>query len=141
MAITNMDQLASLVSTSVAAYGELDKDDLKGSLIADEIGADFSDTQADNFIAEYSLLHHQENTLSGFSATLFEDSSGKKVLAIRGTEFSNINDLYADSNIATLGYAASQVDDLYRYWKQLTTPAGEAVTYTTEQAIRLIGLN
>ena len=60
--------------------------------------------QAIEFASRYDLLHHQENTFSGFSATLLKDSSGKKILAIRGTEITNINDLYADSNIAVSAY-------------------------------------
>jgi hypothetical protein len=46
----------------------------------------------------------QRTDLSGFSATLFQDrETGEKVLAIRGTEPTQIADILTDINVALLG--------------------------------------
>ena len=103
---------------------------------------DFSLAQATEFANQYTLLHQFPEENAGFSAALFEDRiTGKKVLAIRGTD-ELFND-FVDTNILGIGvsgYADPQVGDLYRYWKQLTTSAGEAVTYTTDKLITLYAL-
>ena len=133
MTINNVEILSKLVSTSVASYGELSVADLEDDLKRATTGAGFASVQANNFANNYSLLHQQESTFSGFSASVFEDASGKKVLAIRGTVFGGIglvtDVIVADGlGIGASGYADSQTDDLYRYWKQLTTTVGDPVT-------------
>ena len=44
------------------------------------------------FTNRFRILAHQENTSSGFSATLFEDTedNNQKIFAIRGTEFKGL---------------------------------------------------
>ncbi|MFT6791701.1 MAG: hypothetical protein ACJA04_000911 [Cellvibrionaceae bacterium] len=128
MSINNTEALGNLASTSLASYVTLDKDNLKLSLSSPERGGDFTDTQANNFIINYKLIHQLPNTNSGFSATIFQDlTTGKKVLAIRGTEFT-FSGAPADViqtdflDIGPSGYADNQSTDSYHYWKQLITP-------------------
>jgi len=70
-----------------AAYAILNKDlsqaDYERTL---ENNADFSLSQASQFASQYSIIHDQQNTSDGFSATLFQDTAGTFTLAIRGTE-------------------------------------------------------
>ncbi|MFT7224168.1 MAG: hypothetical protein ACI82Z_001721, partial [Cellvibrionaceae bacterium] len=146
MSIKSIEILKNLASTSLASYVTIDKDNLKLSLTSSKLGGDFTDTQANNFIANYKFIHQLPNTDSGFSATIFQDqTTGKKVLAIRGTEFT-FSGAYADLiqtdflDIGPSGYADNQSVDLYRYWKQLITPAGEPVEYTTDELVRLYAL-
>ena len=63
MAIANIDQLASLVSTSVATYGELNKIDLRTSLIDEETAAGEAVTYTtDELIKLYALQYHCYST-------------------------------------------------------------------------------
>ncbi|WP_245945669.1 hypothetical protein [Helicobacter didelphidarum] len=97
----------------------------KDSKIVDErrikvgkLDGEFGKEQAKRFFERYKLITHQENTDSGFSATLFEDlgeidkSTGKRkevpkdskyILVFRGTEFKleQIKDLINDYYIGT----------------------------------------
>ena len=150
MYISNISKLSSLIEASSASYSNFSVDitdqKFREALIN---GGGFSELQAEDFIEEYDFLHQQPNTLlSGFSATVFENSNGKKVLAIRGTEFNSFpvgtirDGVVADIlGIGISGYADSQADDLYRYWKQLTTPEGEAVSYSSDELVRLYALS
>jgi Ca2+-binding RTX toxin-like protein len=54
---------------------------------------------------ERLLVTACSSDLTGVSATVFKDSSGKTFLAVRGTEFTNPNDLFADGVLATAGVA------------------------------------
>ncbi|ODS25065.1 hypothetical protein AB835_00740 [Candidatus Endobugula sertula] len=141
----NIEQLSDLLSTSVASYGALSKDRLAQNLYSEDQGAGFSIIQSENFSEKYKLLNQQENTASGFSATVFEDqTTGKKILAIRGTEILTdiVNDLVVADilGIGGKGYANSQAIDLYRYITQLHTPKDEAITYTPSELVSLYSL-
>ncbi|WP_181882466.1 hypothetical protein [Helicobacter didelphidarum] len=86
------------------------------------------------FTNRYKLLAHQQNTASGFSATLFEDrgelidketntrkvdEDSKYVLAIRGTEFPNdiINDILdADKDLAFGILPKNQYLDMLKFY-------------------------
>jgi hypothetical protein len=140
MTINNVEALANLAATALASYGEHESNsDLKTSL--KEGG--FSDTQAEQFIDRYQYVDQLPNQLSGFSATLFWDKLEEKhVLAIRGTELDLLgiptDGISADFlGIGATGYASEQAADLYRYWKQLITPEGQAVSYTTTELVQL----
>ena len=54
--------------------------------------SEFTQKQAEIFASGYTVLS-QRTDVSGFSATLFQDASGKKFLAIRGTQITDIGDL------------------------------------------------
>ncbi|MWV62938.1 hypothetical protein DCO58_01520 [Helicobacter saguini] len=76
-----------------------------------------------DFTNRYRLLHHQENTSSGFSATLFEDTqdSNQKIFAIRGTEAMSdfLNDvIYADMNLMFGKLATNQYLDMLRFYNE-----------------------
>lgn len=84
----------------------------------------------------YSLVNHQSDEASGFSATLFEGNAGGYTVAVRGTDPVNqpIQDLVnADVlGVVLQGKANFQVFDAYRYYKKLSSPAGK-VAYSTDE--------
>ena len=102
---------------------------------------DFSKTQAEEFAKLYRVVSQRPNTASGYSGTLFErldadgtltgtvgGPTGEYVFAQRGTEPTaqfgldlavDLDDLVPD------GLAWTQIVDMYNYWKELTTPAGQ----------------
>lgn len=143
MTIIAIEIWADLASTFLASYGTLDKSFLKDTLMDPQTGADFTSTQADAFIERYELKHQLPNQSSGFSATVFWDKIEQKhVLAIRGTEINwqgIPSDLFSADlgGIGATGFANQQAADLYRYWKRLTTPAGQSVHYSMDELVKL----
>lgn len=138
--------LARFSETAQAAYAFFSTPEAGLAALTQERRGDFTNAQANHFFgtpgAELELRHHQENQISGFSATVFFDrSSNKYVLGIRGTE--DFADLAEDvTRIGFQGFAGDQLVSLYRYYKKLTTPTGQAVSYSdaeisTLQSIRL----
>jgi hypothetical protein len=91
MTTTSVSTLSQLISTAVASYGiNLLKgdDDLKASLTTGF--ANFTSTQADQFVKQYTLVDQLQNVaFNGFSATVFLDKEGKHVIAMRGTEMNS----------------------------------------------------
>ena len=71
---------------------------------------------------------------SGFSGTLFQDASGKKYLAIRGTEnptksTAGIVDWAENiANIGSDGIAIDQGIAMYNWYQRLITPIGSTAT-------------
>ncbi|MCU7937272.1 MAG: hypothetical protein KZQ99_20825 [Candidatus Thiodiazotropha sp. (ex Dulcina madagascariensis)] len=137
----NVQDSAALAMLAEAAYGDFRGVDTKARLQAalQRIGTDegepddpdkgFSLTQATEFTDKWELIHHQPDTDSGFSATLFKstDSSASQpyVLAIRGTEQPLQDLLITDGfDIVADGLALDQIVDLWNYWKRLITPQG-----------------
>lgn len=151
MSITNIQKLAQLASTSLASYSYFndESDDelfvrLKEN--SDNGGVGMTEIQADAFRDQYSILALYPNSLlddpTGFNATLFEDKqTGKKVLAMRGTEFSwqiGADVVVADAlGIGVAGFANLQAVQLYRYVKQLTTAGGQTVQYSDEDIVKI----
>jgi Ca2+-binding RTX toxin-like protein len=144
--ITNTHELSNLASTSLATYARLDGGALAAALQDANFGANFAEAQAAAFTETYNFLSQRPNVaLNGFSAAVFEDKeSGKKVLAIRGTEFTaGLGQMYTDGLVAdalgigAAGFASTQAAELYRYWKQLTTPGGQPVQYTDEELAKV----
>ncbi len=81
----------------------------------------FSALQADTMLLHWTIIAHQPNTTSGFSSTLFKNTDGSYVLAIRGTEPETITDLTADiGDIAIDGIAIDQIVDLYNEWQHIS---------------------
>ncbi|RDU58795.1 lipase, partial [Helicobacter sp. MIT 14-3879] len=73
------------------------------------------------FTSRFKLLHHQPNTTSGFSATLFEDTqdNNQKILSIRGTEFPSgiFNDIAeADVSLALDSLPNHQYIDMLKFY-------------------------
>jgi Ca2+-binding RTX toxin-like protein len=126
---------------SQGAYALFSRDRTeKDALIEGEKG-DFTSNQAARFLGEVTdpnvstpqgveLRHHQSNDPTGFSASVFFDrSTSRYVLSIRGTE--DLQDIFEDVNrIGLQGFAGDQFVSLYRYYRKLTTPAGQAVSYS-----------
>ena len=145
MNITGVYNNSLLSEASYADFKDIDTKDsaqVKTALInIDGPGKGFSQAQAKDFVTHWKVVSHQPDTASGFSATLFEslDNPGTYSLAIRGTL--GIIDIAEDIfGIAAQGIASAQGVDLYRYYKQLTTPAGQAVTYSQAELLALTGL-
>jgi hypothetical protein len=89
----------------------------------------FAPDQAQALVASWSLISHQPDTSTGFSATLFQHKSNSSdyVLALRGTEFTRgLEELNRDLIQADLGgvildgVAANQIVDLHNYWQSLS---------------------
>ena len=75
------------------------------------------------FTNRFKLLKHQENTSSGFSATLFEDTEDnkQKIFAFRGTEFpSGFSDdvLDSDMDLANSSLPSNQYIDMIKFYTQ-----------------------
>ena len=142
MQITDVEILEYLMSSAMAAYSEFNNDEFKDALV----NKGFTETQADEFIKRYDLIDHLPNQASGFSATVFWDKIDQKhVIAFRGTE-TDIQGIYSDVlnadilGIGGRGFAVDQAIDLYRYWRQLTTPAGQSVNYSLTELWQLYAL-
>lgn len=98
-------------------------------MIAPDNGG-FSETQATDFVESYKLVSYQQNTENGFAAAIFENRITHEVtFSIRGTE-GDFNDMVeADAiGIGFNGIATWQSIDLFNYYQELTTPAGQAYT-------------
>src|SRR6185369_16418361 len=120
--------------------------------------ADFTDIEGLRFLGApagpnsplsegFEIRDHQSNDSSGFSATVFYDrASNKYVLGIRGSEES-IDYVEDVSRIGFQGFAGDQLVSLYRYYRKLTTPAGQRVQYSDSEVSMLksiqlgIGIN
>lgn len=121
------ENIFSQISLAEAAYALLenvtDQENLKNKLEA--IG--FSQSQAEEFVKHWRVVNHLPDTLSGFSATVFEslDHPGELSFAIRGT--AGLQDLVITdaSDIVLDGIALDQVVDMYNYWQRLNAGAGE----------------
>lgn len=134
-----------MASLSEAAYAEFFKEGVQqndsGEVKKLLTAKGWSASQADESLIHYRVISQQPNTFSGYSATLFErlgaggTPTGQYVFAQRGTEplvrvspgapfgldlAVDIGDLVLD------GLAWSQIVDMYNYWKELTTPAGQS---------------
>jgi trimeric autotransporter adhesin len=147
MAITNVKKLSELASTALASYAYFNQNGYPGGLTKPdtEQGVGMTVQQKDAFIARYDLINYHPNDPTGFSATLFFDKiDNKKVLALRGTEFTQglvqiVTDFaVADAlGIAGAGFANFQAIQLYRYVKELTTAGGVAVQYSDDDVAKM----
>lgn len=106
-------------------------------------GNGFSNTQASDFVSRWRVVDHLPNTITGFSATVFESiaNPGSFVLATRGTELL-LSQFYQDVLLADIadigadGIALNQAIDLFNYYQRLTTPTGsQAVQYEVYEGI------
>ena len=102
-----------------AAYSNLNIGTPSIDKLKDEDRANFTITQATNFANRYKVKAVYNDVSSGFSATLFKDTNtGKKTLAIRGTETSDSNDFYADWELI-LKINPQQFDSLVYFFEEL----------------------
>ncbi|MCF6172605.1 MAG: DUF2974 domain-containing protein [Campylobacteraceae bacterium] len=100
-----------------AAYGNLEIG-VPDTKKLNEGNAEFTTTQATNFADRYVVEAVYNDTNSGFSATLFKDKNGKKILSIRGTEKSDRNDFYADWELV-LKQNPQQFESLVNFFEEL----------------------
>ena len=91
----------------------------------------FGPTEADLFVAAWTVRDFLPDTTSGFSATVFESKTnpGQFTFAIRGTQgllggtdlfVADLSDIFLD------GLALDQIVDMYNYWQRLTAPKGSS---------------
>lgn len=86
--------------------------------------SDIRGTLFDFLEKSYEVVDHQEDTLTGFSATVWRTigEQQKFILSIRGTE-PGYKDPYEDIRyIVHEGYARRQLVDLYNYYRRLIVP-------------------
>ncbi|SDI42521.1 Ca2+-binding protein, RTX toxin-related [Pseudomonas flavescens] len=120
---------ANMAELAEAAYALFDSEKTVRESLID---SGFAESQTDAFLQRWNIIHHQPDTESGFSATLFKSKNPNAeqpyVLAIRGT--AGFQDLVVTdgSDIVVDGLAIDQIVDLWNYWGQLTTPKGQAFT-------------
>lgn len=85
----------------------------------------FTQVQADQFIADgWTVVEHKSNTATGFSGTLFKNSStGKLVLSFRSTEFlddsARDNQATNSMEIKPFGWAFGQIADMENWYASL----------------------
>ncbi|MEW6292451.1 MAG: hypothetical protein AB1544_03990 [Pseudomonadota bacterium] len=85
-----------------------------------------SESQAERFAEHWRVIDQSPASPTGFSATVFEEiSTGKRYLAIRGTEGFFSVDTLADAQLLFGGAARAQIVSLYNYVQRLVTPAGQ----------------
>ncbi len=98
----------------------------------------FSESQADAFVAEWTVADQLPNTKSGFSGTLFQNkATGEYSFSLRGTQIIiPLSDLSTDiGDVLSDGIALDQMVDLYNYWQSLThTGTYQAKQLTTLSA-------
>ncbi|WP_331347115.1 flagellinolysin, partial [Cellvibrio sp. UBA7661] len=137
MTINNIEALIKLISTAKAIYGDFPSDTLVNVL---KNTADFTASEADKFIGNFNYLSYSfTDNDSGFQAAVFQDkSTGKKVLAIRGSEEVWNDHVTANTlGIGVAGFANEQAVDLYRYWKKLTATEGQENIYSDDEIAML----
>ena len=134
---------------AAAAYAHLQPGLEQGAIklaLRDEDTAEFTATQADDFIkAGYEIIDQFESPTSGFSATVFK-KGGQYFFAIRGsTPFSSIISDWENfrldwfgtnfGDIGGDGIAIKQALDMYNYFKRLTATQGVVLAqYRYDQA-------
>ena len=100
----------------------------------------FAALQADTFTdptAGYGFISQLPNTTNGTSLTVFKSNAdGSYTIAVRGTEPGQqlLTDILQDVvGVVLAGKAKVQLIEAFRYYKQLTTLAGQPVTYSTAE--------
>lgn len=141
MTVTNVSQLAQFAELAMASYANLENTNYQSSLM--DVG--MAKLQASAFLEKYEIVSQIDDRGTGFSATVFKDKNSKKItFAVRGTQPGDFaNDLLiADfGQIGPDGYARSQAASMYRYWRKLTTAAGESVAYSEAEIQKLYAIN
>ncbi len=143
--MSNSSQYYDAALLSEAAYVFFDKivnltdaEEVEKALQNKKYQGKMTAQQAADFVATWEIVSHQENTESGFSATLFKNIHTQQYYyACRGTEttglLSALDDLAITDvfNIVTDGVAFEQVVDMYNDWQRIITPYGQAYEAVT----------
>ena len=106
------------------------------------IDGGMSETQAIDFANKYTVVDLYEDPESGFSGTVFQDTSGKVFMAMRGTQpTAYLTDW--PTNIADIGSDGIAIDQgiaMYNWYQRLITPVGsEAVQFVYYKEISALG--
>ncbi len=106
--------------------------------------AGMSKAQAAEFAKTYTVIDQFTDPFTGFSATVFADSSGNNYFAIRGTEtgvFSGAIDWLTNvADVSAEGIAVRQGIALFNYLQRLQGAAGNAVVqYTYDPITKTVG--
>jgi hypothetical protein len=92
---------------SQASYAKLFEgmkaSDIQNALHFEQGEGTYSQSQASQFAQKYSIVHSQQNTVSGFSATVFKDTAGGYTFAIRGTEPSDFSPDVLSADFGDIG--------------------------------------
>ena len=106
------------------------------------IDGGMSETQAIDFANKYKVVDQYEDSGSGFSGTVFQDTSGKIFMAMRGTEPTSGSDW--STNIADIGSDGIAIDQgiaLYNWYQRLITPVGlQAIQYIYHKEESVLGV-
>ena len=148
--MATISEYSEQAQLSQAAYASgLIKDMLGGGNTGDPSGyADLlidggmSETQAIDFANKYTVVDQYEDPESGFSGTVFQDTSGKVVMAMRGTQPTAFLTDWP-TNIADIGSDGIAIDQgiaMYNWYQRLITPVGsEAVQFVYHKEISALG--
>lgn len=134
------EKLFDAIQLAEASYtlldGVRDSNSLKDALQDRDLQGTLSASQAQALVGAWSLLNHQPNTTTGFSATLFQRNGNPSelFLAVRGTEFlRSVQEFSRDlarsdlRDIILQGFAINQILDLYNYWQRLVASPNATV--------------
>ena len=96
------------------------------------INSGMSEIQAIDFANKYKVIDQYTDPVSGFSGTLFKDTSdpsGKIYMAIRGTEPTSLDDWSTNfGDIGADGIAIEQGIAMYNWYQRLITPKDSTPT-------------
>jgi Ca2+-binding RTX toxin-like protein len=149
--MTSLDRLTLAAATAQAAYGDFSASVTSAELNELRADGEFTLQAGARFIGSipdkskpFNLgvvrVAYLPDQLNGFSATVFRDNATQQaILAIRGSN--GISDFIQDAKIGVIGFASDQLISLYRYYRCLTSPAGQAVTYSDSEKDLLHRLN
>lgn len=131
----NIRILYEMASLAEASYADFSDPGLTTEQAL--LSEDFTTTQATQLTNNWTVLTHQPNTSSGYSATLFQSTNSNidadYVLAFRGTEPIRPDLIDADIlNLVTDGATHQQIIDLYNDWQRIN--AGNRNTYLGARA-------
>jgi hypothetical protein len=124
------DDSGNLITTNAQLITALTTGDMK-----------FSIAQATDFTNRYQVVSQLPNTASGFSATVFLDTTtGQYTFAARGTEANAADLIGADLHgVVADGIAIDQVIDMYNYWQSLTHLGVYQAAYLDTSATNAVG--
>ena len=131
---------------SQAAYAQTLEEGMHGDAypgyVTKLVGGGMSTEQAIDFANKYKVIDQYTDPENGFSGTVFQDTSGKVFMAMRGTQPSAV---FTDwpTNIADIGSDGIAIDQaiaMYNWYQRLITPVGgEATQYIYHKEISALG--
>ena len=114
-----------MAAEAIPLNSGISPDDLKAALLfGNNRSSKFTETQATDFSANWTVVEHKANTATGFSGTLFKNNATNElVLSFRSTEFldDNARDNKAtnEMEIKAYGWAFGQIADMEKWYAEL----------------------